>query len=127
MSRPTNFRIAGAIFLLLGGSVHLHQWHQVYRDTAVGPSFVVNAVVSLVIGIALLARDDRMTPLAGIAVSLGSLAALALSRTVGLFGFEETGLAVASSEAIAVELAAAITLAVAFRWPSSPSSARATN
>ena len=118
MSRSTGFRIAGAIFLLLGGSVHLQQWHQVYRDTVVGPSFIVNAVVSLMIGIALLALDDRMTPLLGIAVSLGSLAALALSRTVGLFGFEETGLAVASIEAIVVELGAAVTLAVAYRLQS---------
>ena len=110
-------RVAGALFVLLGGAVHLQQWLTIFRDQSVGPLFLVNAVASLLVAIALVATDDHVVVwpvLAGLALSIGSLAALLASRTVGLPGFEATGYDVAESEAIVVESLATVALAVAY-------------
>ena len=121
-------RVAGALFALLGGAVHLQQWISVFRDQSIGPLFLVNAVLSVIVAVALVATDDDVViwpVLAGLALSVGSLLALLASRTVGLPGFEATGYDVAEYEAIAVEALASVALAAALvlirRAPSSSS------
>jgi drug/metabolite transporter (DMT)-like permease len=108
-------RIVAALAVLVGGAVHLQQWLTVFRDQSIGPSFLVNAVASLVVAIALVATDDRVVRgavVAGLALSIGSLLALLASRTVGLPGFEATGYDTAEIEAIAAELVAGVLLGV---------------
>lgn len=124
-------RIAGALFVLLGGAVHLQQWLAVFRDQSIGPLFLVNTIASVIVAVALVATDDDvvMWPvLAGLALSVGSLLALLASRTVGLPGFEATGYDVAEYEAIAVEALASVALVAALvlirrASPSSPTHA----
>jgi len=106
-------RHAGAALTLVGGAVHLQQWWRVFRDLDIGPLFVANAVISIVVATLLLGRDDRQTPWAGIVLAVGSLIALLMSRNMGLFGFEATGLEAPEILAIVVEAGAAITLTIA--------------
>jgi hypothetical protein len=106
-------RIAGAVLVLAGGAVHLQQWLTIFRDQSVGPMFAADVVASFVVAVALVATDgpaSRLATWAGLALSIGSLAALVASRTVGLPGFEATGYDVAEIEAIAVEVAASFVL-----------------
>ena len=117
-------RAIGALAVLVGGAVHLQQWLTVFRDQPIGPTFLVNAIASLVVAVALVATDDRVVRwavLAGLALSVGSLLALLASRTVGLPGFEATGYDVAEIEAIVAEAVATVALGaalVAVRRPS---------
>jgi hypothetical protein len=110
-------RAAAAVLVLVGGAVHLQQWLTVFRDQSIGPTFVLNAAASLLVAIALVATDEpvivRRSSIAGVALSVGSLAALVASRTVGLPGFEATGYDTAEIEAIVVEVLAAAVLVVA--------------
>ena len=117
-------RAVGALAVLVGGAVHLQQWLTIFRDQSIGPTFLVNAVASLVVAVALVATDDRIVRwavVAGLALSVGSLLALLASRTVGLPGFEATGYELAEIEAIVAEVVATVSLGaalVALRRPS---------
>jgi hypothetical protein len=109
-------RTLAAIAILVGGAVHLQQWLTVFRDQSIGPTFLINAVASLVIAVALVATDDRAVRwavAAGLVLSVGSLLALVASRTVGLPGFEATGYDVAEIEAIVAEAIATVLLGAA--------------
>lgn len=117
-------RALAALAVLVGGAVHLQQWSSVFRDQSIGPTFLLNAIASLAVAIALVATDDRTvvrwSVVAGLALSILSLLALFASRTVGLPGFEATGYDVAEYEAIVAEVAAAVLLGmtlVALRRP----------
>lgn len=109
-------RLAGALLVLLGGAVHLQQWMTVFRDQPIGPTFLANAVASLVVAVALVATDERVVVwpvIAALALSIGSLLALLASRTVGLVGFEAVGYDGAELQAIAVEALATLVLGAA--------------
>jgi hypothetical protein len=86
-------RIVGALLLAAMAVIHLVLWFQGFRDIAViGPGFMVNAVGGLILAVAVLVVGGRRLPLvAGIATLFiaGSLAALVISLTTGLFGVRE--------------------------------------
>jgi hypothetical protein len=94
------------VAVVLGGSVHLQRWSDGYRSLSVGPLFLVDVAASVVLAVALFAVSDRRAVYAALALSIGALAALALSRTTGLAGFAETGLDRSAVEAVTIEVAA---------------------
>lgn len=114
-------RLAAAGFLFTGGLIHLQLWQDGYRGIPfIGPWFLANVVVSAVLVVALLARGNVRVGIASVVFSVASLAALVLSRTVGLFGFTERAWTDASVQATAAELGAivaVVVLLVAFRRP----------
>jgi hypothetical protein len=114
-------RLAAAAFVLTGGFIHLQLWQDGYRAIPViGPWFIANAVVSVLLVVALLTRGNVPVAAASVVFSIASLAALVMSRTVGLFGFTERAWTDASVQASAAELGAIVALAVlvvAFRRP----------
>jgi hypothetical protein len=113
-------RFFGALAILAVGAVHLQQYIGAdYRTIpTVGTLFLLNAIASAVIGIALLVPIERVPPdrwveaaigflaLAGVAVAVGSLAALFISESGTLFGFTETGYRTPIVVAIVSEAAA---------------------
>jgi hypothetical protein len=103
----------GSIGLLSAdGWVHLHLWQDGYRHIAtIGPLFLVGAVSALVVATGLLVRPSRLIGTLGIGLVLGILAGLVASVNVGLFGFKESLSAPFAGESIALEIAAALTLA----------------
>jgi hypothetical protein len=117
---PATLRAAGAVLLVLGGAVHLQQWFRNYRDLEIGPTFLLNAIASVVVATFLFGargRTTRWASLAGIALSLASLGALLASRTIGLPGFTAVGYDRPEIEAIVLELLAAVVLVAAW-WRS---------
>jgi hypothetical protein len=110
-------RVAAAVFVLLGGSVHLQQWLRIFHDLSIGPSFVANVAASVLVGIALLAFDDKWSAIVALLLSVATLAALVASRTVGLPGFSATGFETPEIEAIVFEALATVLLIV---WLVSP-------
>lgn len=113
-----SIRIATAVFVLAGGFVHLQLWDSGYRGISyIGPLFVVNGVVSAILAIAVLVRRSRPVVVGGIAFSFVTLAALVMSRTVGLLGFTErewTDQAVRATAAEVGAIVAFFALLVAF-------------
>ena len=84
-------RLLAAVLLLAGGIVHFNLWSSGYRHIPkIGPLFLANFVGSIALAVAVIASRRSTIAIAGIAFAAGSLAALVLSRTVGVFGFTET-------------------------------------
>jgi len=83
-------RLSAAVLILAGGAVHLQLWRGGYRGIPrIGPWFMANVIISAVLAAALLVRNDARVALAGVVVSLASLGALVMSRTIGIFGFTD--------------------------------------
>lgn len=83
---------AGAVAVAVGGYEHAHLYHRGYAEIdTIGPLFLVNAIGSLACVLVLLARRPAAFVLSSLAISVGSLVAIVLTRTTGLFGFLESG------------------------------------
>ena len=103
-------RLAVALLLAVGGYVHFRIWQNEYRHAPVREMFVANWVASAVVVVVLVVlsvrrwgtpRLEGMAVGAGLAISLGSLVAFALSRGPGLptlhGTFQEHGLETTAS------------------------------
>jgi len=122
--------VAGAA-IAVGGYVHFCLYRRGYRAIPkIGTAFLLQVLASVVVASALLffsrersvrlgrltVRSSFLTETVGLALSLGTLAAFALSRTPsGLLGFREGGLQPAPQALITVvaELAALVLLSAA--------------
>ncbi len=117
----TTVRVTGAAALLVAAAVHVAQLVSIFHAVPwIGPLFAADALVSTTIAIALFGSHWRVAAALGALVSASALAGLALSSTVGLFGWQETLLRPSVEIAIGSELVAFATLApLAFRAPAS--------
>ncbi|MGY2128584.1 hypothetical protein [Blastococcus sp. SYSU DS0617] len=110
----TVLRVVGAALLVAVAVIHGYLWRQGYRDIdVIGPAFLLQTVLGVLGAAAVLLAPRRLLPwaaAAGAAFALGSLAALILSTTVGLFGFVESTLAPYWWTSFWVEAAAVVVL-----------------
>ena len=87
-------RVVGAAMLVATGWIHLDLWLDGYRFLPwIGPLFLASVVLSGLAALAVLATPTRWLPwvaLLGGLLEAGTLGALVLSLTVGLFGFVES-------------------------------------
>lgn len=98
-------RLLGALAILAVGAVHLQQYIGAdYRAIpTIGPLFLVNAIGSGIVGMLLLLPLERLMvarkahavvavlAIGAVAIAIGSLVALFISESGGLFGFTESG------------------------------------
>lgn len=98
-----------ALAVAVGGWEHAHLYHRGYSEIdVIGPLFLVNAVASLGAVLVLLARRPGPFVVLSLAISVGSLVAIVLTRTTGLFGFEESGYDSRAVLTIVAEVAAVL-------------------
>ncbi|WP_460072590.1 hypothetical protein [Streptomyces sp. YKOK-I1] len=87
-------RLAGAGLTAAMAAIHLRLWAEGYRDlVTIGPLFLLNGVVGILLAVALLVTPVRgLAPVAAVTAlfTAGTLGALVLSLTTGLFGFVES-------------------------------------
>ena len=109
-------RLIGAALLGAMAWIHADLWRDGYRDIEIiGPGFLANAVAGFVLAALLLVPVRgllRWVAAAGALAAAGSLAALVLSTTVGLFGFVETTAAPLWWETFWIEAGAIVVLTV---------------
>ena len=89
---PIIWRILSAVALLAMGGIHLYLVFDGVGGVR-GVLFVLNAIGGLLLAIAVLAAPRRLLPYAsvlGLLFLVGTLLALILALTVGLFGITET-------------------------------------
>src|SRR5580700_9557554 len=85
-------RLAMAAALTVTGISHAYLYVHGYQHIpTIGTAFVVQASVSFALAVLILLGGPWWLQWAAAAVAGGALVAFALSRTVGLFGFSETG------------------------------------
>ncbi|HEV7652569.1 MAG TPA: hypothetical protein VGP26_30815 [Actinophytocola sp.] len=89
---PTLWRVLSAVLLLAMGGIHLFLVFDGVGGV-LGVLFVLNAIGGILLAIAMVAAPWRLLPLAsvlGLLFMAGTLLALVLALTVGLFGITET-------------------------------------
>jgi hypothetical protein len=107
-------RSLAAVLLLAGGIVHFNLWKNGYRDIPnIGPLFMANFVGSIALAAAVMASRRAGVAVVGITFAAGSLVALVLSRTVGVFGFTEMIWTSDALKTLAAELGAIVALGCA--------------
>ncbi len=107
---PTALLIVAAVAVGVGAYEHAHLYHQGYDEIAtIGTLFVVNAVASLLVILALLARRPLAFVVGSLAISVGSIVALLLTRSSsGLFGFRESGYDAHATITLGAEIVAVV-------------------
>jgi hypothetical protein len=86
-------RVGISATLAVSGVIHAYLFIHGYRHIpTVGPAFLLQASVFCALALLILVGAPAWFSWAGAALSIGTLIAFALSRTVGLFGFSERGL-----------------------------------
>ena len=86
------YRLVIAAAMLSSGLLHAYLYvHGYGHIPSVGTGFLVQASVFCAVGVLLAVGAPRWFGWASGLLSAGALVAFALSRTVGLFGFVETG------------------------------------
>jgi hypothetical protein len=88
---PVFWRVLSAVLLLTMGGIHLYLVLTGFGGL-LGVLFVLNAIGGVVLAIAMIAAPPRFLPLAsvlGLLFIAGTLLALVLALTVGLFGIRE--------------------------------------
>jgi hypothetical protein len=107
-------RIVGAILLAAMGWIHLDLWLDGYRNISViGPAFLLNTIGGFGLAALLLVTPRRFLPWVaalGALFCAGTLGALLISTTVGLFGFKESTAAALWWESFWVELVGVVVL-----------------
>ena len=102
-------RIALAAAVAVSGVSHAYLYvHGYHHIPLIGTAFLVQAGISFALALLILIGGPSWLRWAAAALSGGALVAFAFSRTVGLFGFSETGWQPSPHAAISVaaELAA---------------------
>jgi hypothetical protein len=92
MTRLDPTRLAAAILLAAGGWFHAELYVHGYRVIPyIGPMFLLQGAGSFAVALLLLCSDSPVLRLGAVGLAGGALAGFAASRTVGVFGFSETG------------------------------------
>ena len=108
-------RVVGALLLAAMGWIHLDLWLDGYKNIdVIGPAFLLNTIGGFGLAALLLVTPRRFLPWVaalGALFCIGTLGALIISTTIGLFGFKETTAATLWWESFWVELAGFVVLA----------------
>ncbi|MER8047079.1 hypothetical protein [Streptomyces sp. NPDC094032] len=111
-------RLTGVALTATMAAIHLHLWAGGYRELAtIGVLFLLNGIVGFALAAALLVTPGRLLEAVAAGTALftaGTLGALVLSLTTGLFGFQESIDADLVVPTLAVESAGVAVLAVLF-------------
>src|SRR5947207_13753095 len=111
------WRLPIAAGLAVSGFVHAELYVHGYRVIPrVGPAFLLQASGSFAVAALLVLSGPVILRLGAAALAAGALAGFLLSRTVGIFGFTETGLQPAPQALISI-LAEVGTLGLLAAWP----------
>lgn len=107
---PTALLMGAAAAVAVGGYEHAHLFHNGYSEIkTIGTLFVANAVGSLLVILALLARRPSIFVAGSLAISVGSIVAIVLTRSSGgLFGFRESGYGGQALVTIGAEIVAVV-------------------
>jgi hypothetical protein len=85
-------RLAIGASVAVSGVIHAYLYTAGYRDIpTIGPAFLLQGSVFCALALLILVGGPAWMQVVAAVGAAGSLAAFALSRTIGLFGFIETG------------------------------------
>lgn len=110
----TAYVVAG-LALVWSAFIHVHLWKsEGYRHiSTIGPLFILQSIVGMVIGVAAVTVRRVWVAALGVGFAVSTLAGFLLSVEVGLFGFQDTWSAPFALQVFVIEVAAAGTFILA--------------
>jgi hypothetical protein len=115
---------AGAGCAVYSGYIHLYLWgRQPYPYSAIptiGPLFLLQGIVALVIGVLVIAARRFFAVLLGAGLMVVSVAALVIDVEVGMFGFQDSWQVPYATSTLYEEIVGAVLLLIAagvLAWP----------
>ncbi len=107
--------VVGGLLLVLSAYIHVRLWKsEGYRHIpTIGPLFIVQSIVGMVIGVAVVAVRRVWVAVLGAGFAVSTMAGFLLSVEVGLFGFQDNWSAPFAKEAFLIESASIVALIVA--------------
>lgn len=104
---------AGSVGLASAGAIHLQLWAMGYRTIpTIGPLFLLQGITGVLLAVLLLLWRRLLLVVAGAGFMVATIGGLLLSVNFGLFGFRDTFAAPYAAEALALESAGVVVLAV---------------
>jgi hypothetical protein len=107
----------GAAFAVYSGYIHLYLWGKQpfpYRDIpTIGPLFLVQGIVAIVIGLLVVISRRFFAVLVGAGLMIVSVAALVIDVEVGMFGFKDSWSVPYATSTLYEEIAGAVLLLIA--------------
>ena len=97
--------VVGGLLLVCSAYIHVRLWKsEGYRHIpTIGPLFIVQSIVGMVIGVAVVAVRRVWVAVLGAGFAVSTMAGFLLSVEVGLFGFQDTWSAPFAKEAFLIE------------------------
>ena len=107
--------VAGGALLVWSGAIHFHLWQAVgYRHIpTIGPLFLLQASVGVVLGLVVVVTRRVWAAALGVGFTLGTLIGFVVTVEHGLFGFRDGWSAPFAHQALVVELLAVVLLGLA--------------
>ena len=107
--------VVGGLLLVCSAYIHVRLWKsEGYRHIpTIGPLFIAQSIIGMVIGVAIVAVRRVWVAVLGAGFAISTMAGFLLSVDVGLFGFQDTWSAPFAKEAFLIESASIIALIVA--------------
>ncbi len=107
--------VAGGLLLVWSAYIHVRLWKsEGYRHIpTIGPLFILQSTVGMVIGVAVVAVRHVWVAVLGVGFVISTIAGFLLSVEVGLFGFRDTWSAPFAQEAMLIECASIVAMITA--------------
>jgi hypothetical protein len=107
--------VVGGLLLVSSAYIHVRLWKsEGYRHIpTIGPLFIVQSIVGMIIGVAVVAVRRVWVALLGAGFAVSTMAGFLLSVAVGLFGFQDTWSAPFAKEAFFIEAVSIVALIAA--------------
>lgn len=107
--------VGGGLLLVWSAYIHVRLWKsEGYRHIpTIGPLFILQSSVGMVIGVAVVAVRRVWVAALGAGFAISTIAGFLLSVEVGLFGFQDTWSAPFAKEAFFIESASVVVMIVA--------------
>lgn len=111
----TTAYVVGGLLLVWSAFIHVHLWKSDgYRHLpTIGPLFILQSIVGMVMGVAVVAVRRVWVAVLGAGFAVSTMAGFLLSVGVGLFGFQDTWSAPFAQQAFFIEVAATAALVLA--------------
>jgi hypothetical protein len=119
LSRPSRISattafVVGGLLLVWSSYIHFHLWQKIgYRHIpTIGPLFIVQSIVGLMMGVLVIGVRRIWAAVLGAGFALSTLIGFLITVEHGLFGFRDQWSAPFAEQAFAIEVAAILVLGV---------------
>lgn len=106
--------VVGGLLIIWSSYIHFHLWQAVgYRHIpTIGPLFILQSIVGLLVGVLIIGVRRVWAAVIGAGFAVSTLVGFLISVEHGLFGFKDLWSSPFAHQALAIEIATIVVLAI---------------